>query len=618
MYSYKNVVLIVVFTWARDCVHVNRLRNLYEAHFKRVIFYSHTAENASKEQIADGVHYMDIRNGWNVIRIFDHFASTYAHEIHTLDGVFYSMDDNIINVNILKFYSPSKILHLFSNPAWTSMVPGHPDNHNEMMDVDTHNGWHWSGKHINSFKELLKDPEFNVEKYGSKCRGQLGDYFYLPIRYVRETFKLFTLFEKYDLMLEIAIPTAIRMIEPNEENYHNFKTIELWGEEYRSALLHKELVYDIFIRQLMLFVHPIKFNHNPEALEWIEDIFSKPRQNDKCVVITTINGMTEAIRKHINSDYDVIVVADKKTPNTFRLQSPETYYEKTEEVKYTLREKRCIFMDVTLQNSLFDRLSKLIPFNHYGRKNLGYLYAILQRYTVIYETDDDNIPNDNFDIFANAVELEDTKHTWINIFKYFTNNAHIWPRGYPLSLVKSKPEFKTSETSIVPSIVIGLVEGDPDVDAIFRLTQIGDIEWEKNKAVVVSNKNICVFNTQNTFWTDSSIFITMILPCSVTFRYCDILKGIVTNIVLKWTNKRIMYTSPNVIQIRNDHNLIKDLESEQPMYISNEVILNFIEDGITCEDDIKTILRKIYNNLFVKKIVQQVDIDILEEWLQYF
>jgi hypothetical protein len=619
MHSYKNVVLIVVFTWARDTANVNRIRKLYEPFFKRVVFYSQAIENGSTDQSIENIHYLDIRNGWNVIRVFDHFRKTYTAEIDMLDGLFYTMDDNIINLNILKFYKPDKILHLFNNPVWTTAIPAHPHNHNEMMDIDIHTGWHWRQEYKDYFKLLLKDPEFNVAKYGTKCRGQLGDYFYLPIKYLSEAFNLFRLFDKYDIMLEIAIPTIIRMIEPNEENYHTFKTIELWGG-YRDAMFHKELVYDIFLRQLNLFVHPIKFNQNLESLDWLDAIFSCPRQSDKCVVITTINGITNAIQKHINSEYDVIIVGDIKTPNVFALESPpNNYYEKTDAVKQTLLEKRCVYLDVALQNSLFDNLSKLIPFNHYGRKNLGYLYAILQGYTIIYETDDDNIPNKDFDRFpTDVVELEDTSNVWINIFKYFTNGAHIWPRGYPLSLVKSKPIFITNKTDISPSIITGLVEGDPDVDAIFRLTQISEVDWKKDTAVIISNKNVCVFNTQNTFWTDPSIFASMLLPCSVTFRYCDILKGIITNIVLKWTNKRLMYTSPNVVQIRNEHNLIKDLESEQPMYISNENILDFIENDITDNDTIKSILRKIYNNLYVKKIIQKADLDILEEWLNYF
>ena len=103
---------------------------------------------------------------------------------------------------------------------------------------------------------------------------------------------------------------------------------------------------------------------------------------DKCVIITTINSPTEAIRRHIaNPDYDVIIVGDKKTPDSYK-------------------DEDCIFLDVKTQKELFPVLSELIPYNHYGRKNLGYLYAIQQDYKVIYETDDDNIPYDDFDSIA--------------------------------------------------------------------------------------------------------------------------------------------------------------------------------------------------------------------------
>ena len=37
----------------------------------------------------------------------------------------------------------------------------------------------------------------------------------------------------------------------------------------------------------------------------------------------------------------------------------------------------------------------------------------------------------------------------------------------------------------------------------------------------------------------------------------------------------MMYSSPNVIQNRNEHNLMSDFKSEYEMYIHNEKILNF-------------------------------------------
>ena len=103
----------------------------------------------------------------------------------------------------------------------------------------------------------------------------------------------------------------------------------------------------------------------------------------KCVIITTINKPTETIFKHINNkNYDVIIVGDKKTPNDYK-------------------DLNCIFLDTETQKKMFPQLCNLLPYNHYGRKNLGYLYAIKNKYKIIYETDDDNCPYDNFDDILN-------------------------------------------------------------------------------------------------------------------------------------------------------------------------------------------------------------------------
>ncbi len=322
-----------------------------------------------------------------------------------------------------------------------------------------------------------------------------------------------------------------------------------------------------------------------------------------CVIITTINKPTDTIIKHINNkNYDLIIVGDNKTPNDY----------------YDLD---CIYLDINKQRQLFPELADIIPYNHYCRKNLGYLYAIINKYELIYETDDDNVPYDNFDNILKELDNNDMlncTNKWINVFKYFTNNSHIWPRGYPLSLIKSTQELYIEKCNFKPSIINGLVENDPDVDALFRLISKDTIEWEKNKKVLISNKTMTVFNTQNTFWLNPNLFIALLIPSSVSFRYCDILKGIIANIILKYTNNYLMITSPNVIQYRNEHNLISDFKSEVEMYINNENILNFIEDNIFESDNIKTIILKIYNNLFKNKVICKLDLDILNIWINYF
>ncbi|NBP57557.1 hypothetical protein EBU71_13675 [bacterium] len=283
----------------------------------------------------------------------------------------------------------------------------------------------------------------------------------------------------------------------------------------------------------------------------------------KCVIITTINEPTKTIYAHIaNTAYDCIIVGDKKTPDTYK-------------------DLKCIYLDVTKQKEMYPELADIIPYNHYCRKNLGYIYAIQNNYELIYETDDDNIPYENFDNIINEPAthlIEETSRKWINIFKYFTNGGHIWPRGYPLSLVKSESNFRIEETTKKPSIICGLVENDPDVDSIFRLTSNEQVKWEKDKKIFIANKNYSPFNTQNTFWLNKEIFMAMLIPSTVSFRYCDILRGIIASRLLEETDNNIMFTSPNVRQDRNEHNLMNDFKSEVDMFLHNETILNGFDD----------------------------------------
>jgi len=542
MYNFKNCILIVVFNFS-DCIcNKDVLKKIYEKHFKQIIFYSDYPVIDDPE-----INFIDIKKGFNLPIIFNHFYTKYKELINDVDGIFYTMDDNIINTNILNLYRNDKIIYYY----------------NEIKTLDHYSGWHWSEVKDGKFgkqaiNQLLQDVEF--QKYNiNKFSGTYSDWFYLPKQYLtKELFHLFDLFSRYEVFLEITIPSIINNIEPDKTKYQTFTHEMLWGGE-RYNFLNNEYIYHSLNSHHNLIIHPVKFNQNPDSKTWLTNFFCK----EKCVIITTINKPTETVLKHINNpEYDVIIVGDNKTPDNYK-------------------GLHCIYLDVSAQKKLFPEFADLIPYNHYARKNIGYLYAIKKGYKVIYETDDDNIPYDNFDTVLQYDKLQmitEKNSPWINIFKYFTNNAYIWPRGYPLSLLKTNPNYSIQDTDKNPSIICGLVENDPDVDALFRIIcnhQEG-IRWEKDKSILINNQNICVFNTQNTFWLNPELFIGLLIPSSVSFRYCDILRGIICNILLKHTNNYMMYTSPNVVQYRNEHNLIEDFKSEYEMYLHNEKILDFI------------------------------------------
>jgi len=595
MHNFKNVILVVLFNYSSHISNKDIINEIYGKHFKKIIFYS----NFPKTMTDDEINYEYTNNGINGHIIFKPFYKKYAELINDSDGIFFTMDDNIINVNILHLFSNKKIIYYKNENK-------HVNNFYDCVLEPVNNckgEWfdsYHSGKYgIVGINNLLDDVEFkkyNINTFASK----FSNFFYLPKKYLNDKlFDLFEIFSKHEVFLEISIPSIIHNIEKDATEYQDFFDMVAYSEINNMT---KERLYELLKQDHKLIIHPIKLFNNLDTTKCLRDIFCK----DKCVIITTINSPTETILKHLNNtDYDVIIIGDKKTPHA------------------EYRGLNCIYLDIDSQQHLFPELSELIPYNHYCRKNLGYLYAIKKGYKIIYETDDDNIPYDNFDSilqFDNVKMIEEQDNRWINIFRYFTNNAYIWPRGYPLSLLKTNPNYLIQPTEKTPSIINGLVENDPDVDALFRIicTHQHSIQWETNKTILISNKNMCVFNTQNTFWLNPELFISMIIPSSVSFRYCDILKGIICNIILNKTNNYMMYSSPNVIQNRNEHDLISDFKSEYEMYIHNEHILEYIENDTFSNDSVKTLLNTIYNNLLIKGVIKELDISILSAWFKYF
>jgi len=320
-----------------------------------------------------------------------------------------------------------------------------------------------------------------------------------------------------------------------------------------------------------------------------------PLKNDKCVIITTINPPNKQIRFYSSlKGYDLIIVADKKTDVASYIGI------------------NCIMLDLPFQEKISPELYSKIPFNSYTRKMFGYLYAIYNRYDIIYETDDDNMfkTEQLTESFSNDKYLV-THDGFANVYNVYTDKR-IWPRGIPSdhkSVVEALNIEKVDDVDI--SIYQGLVDKDPDVDAVYRLQYKYDTFFEKNltKNVVLNKFTVCPFNSQNTFWVDKSMFYAMYLPVTVTFRYTDILRSFIALFELWKNNKNIAFTPPTAIQERNQHDLEKDRLSEVPMYETAEHVCEILK-----KNQGKDIVGA-YDALLTHNIVKPEELDCLSIWL---
>lgn len=319
----------------------------------------------------------------------------------------------------------------------------------------------------------------------------------------------------------------------------------------------------------------------------------------KHIVITTINSPSEAVIKFSKLiDFKLTVVGDYKTPKDWNLDNVN-------------------FISFEQQQKLKYKIAKLLPKNHYSRKMIGYLEAIKQGAEFIVDTDDDNIPKQDWGFPDTIGEFEDVGENrgFINIYQLFTDQK-IWPRGLPLKLIGEKFFDNKQLTSVSSQIGVwqGLADEDPDVDAIYRLTSDEPCYFNDRKPVTLSTNTICPFNTQNT-QIIKELFPLLYLPCHVTFRFTDILKSLIAQPIMWKLGYKLGFTDATVIQKRNPHDYMKDFISEIPMYEKSEYIISMVDSVISPEKSIFENLRLSYEKLIDESIVPSKELDILDAWI---
>jgi hypothetical protein len=319
----------------------------------------------------------------------------------------------------------------------------------------------------------------------------------------------------------------------------------------------------------------------------------------KAIVITSIFQSTKAVDAFSKLEsFSTIVVGDNKTPRVYN-------------------NSRVIYLPVEKQLDLGYELTAELPYNHYCRKNLGYIYAIREGADIIIDTDDDNIPYPHwsFPDFNGEYEMSGSEKGFVNIYSLFTEQ-NIWPRGLPLNKAKSKilaTDLDLRWCNV--GIWQGLANGDPDVDAIYRLIDDTPCFFNERLPVVLGSGTVSPFNSQNTAFR-KELFPLLYIPATVTFRFTDILRGYVAQPIMWLNNYSLGFTGATVLQERNPHNYLKDFKSEIPCYLQGEEVLEIVSKHISSSLSISDNLRIAYEELYKHGIVEKKEMSLVSSWIK--
>ena len=329
------------------------------------------------------------------------------------------------------------------------------------------------------------------------------------------------------------------------------------------------------------------------------------------VVLTTIQSPLPGIEKWKEiTDLPIIIVGDRKTPHDWE-------------------HPNCEFLSFHSTCKMDFRLPSLLPENHYTRKNIGYLNAIRKGATSIIDTDDDNFPHPHsWNEIINEHERNSYKipnessNAFRNVYSYFSQSEiPFWPRGFPLrellnsnSVVDPKNLQKVEDANRV-GVWQGMVDQDPDIDAIHRLLYLRCPKFENKTNLILGKKNLCPFNSQNTLWKSPTLFPLLYLPATVSFRFTDILRGYVAQIIMHAHDRYLGFTKATAVQERNQHDIMKDFASETSMYLQTTEIVEAVSSKVRATSSISENLILSYEELTKMKVTRDDEMKMVECWL---
>jgi hypothetical protein len=325
-------------------------------------------------------------------------------------------------------------------------------------------------------------------------------------------------------------------------------------------------------------------------------------------VVTTLQsssaslcGVAERVRDH---DIRLLVVGDRNGPDFYTLSPSELL---------TLED----------QARLPFRLGRILPEQHYARKNLGYLFAISSGCECIYETDHESVPLPHWSPRDRVVEGQRIAATagspWVNIYEPFTTE-HVWPHGLPLSQTRRRfaDDFEIIETPVTAAAPIqqGLTNGSPDVDAVWRLVLDQEIEFDDMPNLFIPRGVWSPFNGQNTWWWKEA-FPLLYLPSFCASRLSEVWRSFVAQRCLWELDYEVEFHRADIRQIRNEQDLLRDFDNETVGYLRNDQIREILEACSLSNgpNQVKNNVYRCYERLVNASIFDADELDLVEAWL---
>ena len=274
------------------------------------------------------------------------------------------------------------------------------------------------------------------------------------------------------------------------------------------------------------------------------------------------------LKRYGHEAVEFIVVGDKKTPVDVGAYCRQLQEEHGYVVEY---------YDVDRQEEYlkpFAELAAHLPYDSIQRRNVGLLLAFERGADVIVTIDDDNFVSEEDFLGHHAVVGSVVERTavhsstgWFNVCRLLIERQRLpfYHRGYPMGQRWAESEEGSRRVTTARVVVnAGLWLEDPDIDAVTRMAlpiHAIAVEAEGRPGIVLDDGTWCPFNSQNTALAREVIPAYFLSPH--IGRYDDVWASFFLRVICDHLGGAVGYGSPVVRQVRNAHDLWRDLDAER-------------------------------------------------------
>jgi len=354
-------------------------------------------------------------------------------------------------------------------------------------------------------------------------------------------------------------------------------------------------------------------------------------------VVTTINAPSEAVLRAANmKGWCMVIVADTKTPVDY-LQN----------MGLLTDDQSVHFLSVDLQKEMiltvgqqYSEFIKAIPYEHFSRKNLGYLYAIKRGAEFIFDFDDDNIvdlvedvmtkTSAPINILPNEISLQGAGFVLMtkDVFNPYPlmgpTIPNSWPRGFPIhnsvdenyhgSILFGSKKYSMEQIGVLQFVA----NENPDIDAIHRMTKPLPMYFKgRNQGgspIVTPLHSFVPYNAQATIHTPNSLWATL-LPSTVPGRVSDIWRGYFSEAIFQEYGLQVAFLPPDITQKRNPHDLMADMDAERDLYHKTSALIDFLTNWIPQTETIPGRMEELWIALYERGYIEEEDVRLVQLWL---